>query len=423
MVPSDPFFAKNHPDLEITGLSSGVGGWIGRRPFLNGDPVFPGSTPDEVRKSRDEVVGRFSSGELKIADIPDPGRLAPTIDSWHMPVDRVIGMCLGVAIGDGLGNTSEGMLPRDRRNRFGIIKNYLPNWNAGGRPLGLPSDDTQLTFRGLKVMLEKGRLCTKDLAQAFSQRPIFGIGRTMRGWLTAYEEAGDGWKARQHSAGNGAVMRVVGLFAPHAWTSGPGGVIGKPRREPTWVWDVIRGSALTHDDPTSTGACVGFSALLDFLLGCKSPPQPDEIVDAYVTASRQIEGEQRLVSKVPGSGYRGPCWRLTAEVSKVIDAEPLQAGEQWYSGAFLLETMPTTIHLIARYRNDPQECLVRAVNDTWDNDTIASMCGAAMGALHGRSAFCAEWLDGLLGRTASDNDGAIGELLSRLEVYAGSGDR
>lgn len=60
--------------------------------------------------------------------------------------DRIRGMLLGLAIGDALGNTSEGMLPSDRHSRYGEIRYFLPNHHAGGREVGLPSDDTQLAF-------------------------------------------------------------------------------------------------------------------------------------------------------------------------------------------------------------------------------------------------------------------------------------
>jgi hypothetical protein len=60
--------------------------------------------------------------------------------------DRIRGMLIGLAIGDSLGNTTEGQLPSDRRERYGEVRDYLPNWYAGNRSVGVPSDDTQLTF-------------------------------------------------------------------------------------------------------------------------------------------------------------------------------------------------------------------------------------------------------------------------------------
>jgi ADP-ribosyl-[dinitrogen reductase] hydrolase len=71
----------------------------------------------------------------------------------------------------------------------------------------------------------------------------------------------------------------------------------------------------------------------------------------------------------------------------------------WYSGAYLLETVPTVIYILMRHGHDPEEAIVRAVNDTKDNDTVAAIVGAAVGALHGRSGLPARWIDNLLGRT------------------------
>jgi ADP-ribosylglycohydrolase len=51
------------------------------------------------------------------------------------------------------------------------------------------------------------------------------------------------------------------------------------------------------------------------------------------------------------------------------------------------------------------------VNDTDDNDTIAAIVGAAVGALHGAQALPRPWLSGLLGRTTAANDGAVFRLV------------
>ena len=59
--------------------------------------------------------------------------------------DRVRGMLLGLAIGDSLGNTSEGMKPAERHRVYGPIRDYLPNRREDMLPVGLPSDDSQLT--------------------------------------------------------------------------------------------------------------------------------------------------------------------------------------------------------------------------------------------------------------------------------------
>ena len=49
----------------------------------------------------------------------------------------------------------------------------------------------------------------------------------------------------------------------------------------------------------------------------------------------------------------------------------LEAAELWYSGAYLLETVPTALHVLMRHCEDPEEAIVRAVNDT--KTTIPSL--------------------------------------------------
>ncbi len=60
---------------------------------------------------------------------------------------------------------------------------------------------------------------------------------------------------------------------------------------------------------------------------------------------------------------------------------------------------------------DPEEAIVRAVNDTKDNDTVAAIVGAAVGALHGEAALPARWKAGLLGCTRESDDGRVFDLL------------
>jgi ADP-ribosylglycohydrolase len=77
--------------------------------------------------------------------------------------------------------------------------------------------------------------------------------------------------------------------------------------------------------------------------------------------------------------------------------------------AVVIETVPGVAQ-------DPEAAIVQAINDTWDNDTIAAVVGAPMGALHGEDALPRRWRDGLLGRTSYDDDGHISRLLDRAEA-------
>jgi ADP-ribosylglycohydrolase len=62
------------------------------------------------------------------------------------------------------------------------------------------------------------------------------------------------------------------------------------------------------------------------------------------------------------------------------------------------------------------------VNDTKDNDTVAAIVGAAVGALHGEGALPARWVRDLLGRTGAEDDGRVFELLDgAVERFLGDG--
>jgi ADP-ribosylglycohydrolase len=70
------------------------------------------------------------------------------------------------------------------------------------------------------------------------------------------------------------------------------------------------------------------------------------------------------------------------------------------------------LHIVAQHGNDPHEAMLVAVNDTRDNDTIAAIVGAAMGAAHGTQWIPAEWREQLLGRVNGDDDGKVFALIN-----------
>ena len=320
--------------------------------------------------------------------------------------ERVEGMMLGLAIGDALGRPTEGRKPAERRAKHGEVRTYVIGRRAK-EAVGLPSDDTQMAFWTLEQLLEDGELDPERLGELFSTREIFGMGQTVSKFRRQFKKKTPWYKSGPASAGNGALMRIAPVVIPHLM-----------RPSPRWWEDAALAAMLTHNDAGSTACCVAFVAMLWDLLAMDEAPEPSWWLERYVEVASQLEGD--AVYKPRGGRWEGlfagPIHEYVAQGMRWVEREQVDtvdACDAFYSGAYLLETMPCVILLLTRYGHDPQEAIVRAVNDTKDNDTIAAIVGAAVGALHGRAALDEAWISGLTGRTMSDDDGRVFELLEQ----------
>jgi ADP-ribosyl-[dinitrogen reductase] hydrolase len=348
--------------------------------------------------------GHIALERAPLLDQPPPPITTP--DRWT----RVEGMLLALAVGDSLGNSSEAMAPADRWAMHGEIRDFLPNPYLGARRVGTPSDDTQLAFWTLEELVERGHLDPERLANRFSASRIFGIGRTVREFVRNFKDEGSPWwAAGPESAGNGALMRIAPVLVPH---------VEKPT--PALWADAAIAGMLTHNDRASTASCVAFVGLLWDLLRRDAGPPPAAAwwLDTFVARLRPLEGRTHYASRSPDPRYSG--W--TGSLADFLDEHVRRALAEgrsaraacdgWHSGAYLLETVPSALYILCRHGHDPEEAIVRAANDTWDNDTVAAIVGAAVGELHGVEALPQRWRDGLLGRTRADDDGRVFELIA-----------
>jgi len=341
------------------------------------------------------------TGRMRCEQAPILSRTPAPLDRSGTALrDRVEGMLLGLAIGDALGNTTESLTRAQRRRRHGEVRDYLPNVHAGGA-FGVPSDDTQMAFWTLRRLPADGELKPARLAREFCRHRIFGIGRTVRAFIRSHKDDGmPWWQAGQHTAGNGALMRIAPVLLPH---------LAQPSRA---LWsDVAIAAMITHNERAAIGSCVALVEMLWALLRRDAPPPRGWWVDGFTRTLREVEGDvPRYAPRAPGLTGPVTLWSFTRRhLHSALDRDldTAAACDGWYSGAYLLETVPSVLYILERHGHDPEEAIVRAVNDTKDNDTVAAIVGAAVGALHGRSALPARWVEGLLGRTGEDDDGEV----------------
>jgi ADP-ribosylglycohydrolase len=350
--------------------------------------------------------------ELSRIDIRKGNVFDSKTEPRDIDFDKVRGMLLGLAVGDSLGATTESMLPEKRHKRHGDITDYLPNEHANGQRVGLPTDDTQMTFWTLEQILNDGRFRPGKVAEIFcSGRRIYGIGGSVREFIANYKQNNKPWyEAGVKSAGNGALMRIPSVLVPHI-------------EEPSTPWiDTALASLITHNDSASISACVSFNKMLWELLEMNDPPNPNWWIDTYVNTAKRLEDDDSYKPRKPSVKYEYPegttLWKFAdREVRGAyqMDLSSYRACEFWYSGAYLLETLPSVLYILMRYQDDPEEAIIRAVTDTKDNDTIGAIVGAAVGALHGVSNLPERWISDLSGRTQSSDNNRIFELLNEAE--------
>jgi ADP-ribosylglycohydrolase len=311
--------------------------------------------------------------------------------------EKVEGMLLGLAIGDSLGAPSEGKLPQERRERYGIVTNY----SQGRRGLGMGTDDTQLAFWTLEQIIEDRGLVPEHLARKFCEHHIWGRGSTTSRFLDNYRDRHVPWHhAGPDSLGNGALMRIAPIVVPYL------------RKPAASMWaDAAIDTMITHNSFGNIASCVAFVKLLWLLLGMKSAPEPVWWINKFCATAQPLEGTTQYRPENPKhGGYQGPLWQFTRNVCeealrKGLDTE--EACSWWGSGANLFETVPSVLYILAKHGHNPEEAIIRAVNDTKDNDTAGAVVGAAVGALHGLEAIPERWLKGLKGIIREGGGGAV----------------
>jgi ADP-ribosylglycohydrolase len=348
----------------------------------------------------------FENGHIDLQPSPLFNTPPPPLPA-ELDFERIEGMLLGLAIGDALGNTSESLTPQKRLSLHGEIRDYLPNPRAQDQTMGLPSDDTQMAFWTLEQMIADNGFIPENVAARFCQKRIIGISDTVKEFIANYRlRQLPWWQCGAKSAGNGALMRIAPMLIPYL------------RNTNADIWtDTALCGMITHNDSASLSACLAFVNLLWQVLPKEGRISPSWWLETFLSISKDLERRHDYRSRsLIHLNYQGSLSQFVEEnVNLAYQQEltVLEACNTWLSGSYLLETVPSVLYILMRHGNDPEEAIVRAVNDTWDNDTTAAIVGAVVGALHGKSQLPERWLKNLSGRTNTSDDEKIYQVIDQ----------
>jgi ADP-ribosylglycohydrolase len=318
--------------------------------------------------------------------------------------DKVVNMLLGVAIGDSLGYPVERLSPEERLKKYGLITSYV-----NGR--ALPSDDTQLTFDTVKVILEHGRVVPWELARIFASHRISGMGRTVKEFLRNYRERGLPWyRTGVKRPSNGAIMRISPVIIPNLKT------------KENYLVDAVLDTLITHNEPLAIASSVAFADVLWNVINSNGRIDAKRIIERFVLVISKLTGDKKYKTRERAKvRYEGPASEfIRDQVYYALDRglSVQELSKTIGSGGYLLETVPNALFIFVRYLDDPQRGIIEAVNFTKDSDTIASIVASAFGALYGRQAFREEWMRQLPGKLLKHGqDGEVFQLLNCIKAF------
>lgn len=280
--------------------------------------------------------------------------------------DRFLGSLLGLAVGDAVGASFEGLSAAYMSENFRTGRELIAAVSLGDLCY---TDDTQMTIGVAETLVRHGRIDTPHLCKCFAKNfdPNRGYGGGARAVLYAMKKGHDHRYLAENyfpggSYGNGGAMRVapVGLFF---------------RQNHEQLWEQAKLSALpTHVHPLG----IEGAQVLALAIG---------IASEMKEYSKQ-EFFQQLIARCHSHAYRGPLRRAK-------DLDDIKDLGLFGNGIEAPESVVTAIATFGLTPNCYESTITNAVFLGGDTDTIAAMAGAISGAYLGVDAIPTQLIEGL----------------------------
>jgi len=273
-------------------------------------------------------------------------------------LDRAQGCLLGQLAGDALGGIVEFQTQAEIRKRYPDGVRELADGGTWNTLAGQPTDDSEMALMLARSLVEEGTYnpeCARQAYRFWIDSAPFDCGATissaLRGTLNPSSQA------------NGALMRVSPL-----------GIFGA-RHDIKQVAEWARqDAALTHPNPVCLQANALYAAAVARAIetGCS----PATLYASILFWAHEWKVEPSLLAAIESAAQSPPAEYV------------LQMG--WVPTAFQ-NALWQLLHAPSL-----EEGVVDTIMRGGDTDTNAAICGALLGAVHGRSAVPAQWQDCVL---------------------------
>ena len=323
-----------------------------------------------VARPWDQVRDRTAKGDASPFGLvrPVPGR---TIRNSQL-LQHAQGCILGQLIGDALGAQVEFRSGPSIRSEYTNGVRDL----AGGGPYdtlaGQPTDDSEMALMLARCLVREGRYDAGAALDAYLHwwdSSPFDYGGTTSAALEAAKR-GKSRKQRldfaarsalQDSEANGSLMRISPL-----------GIFGWSNSVDAAAW-ARQDSGITHPNPACREACAALVASITAALG-----------GADAGSCYQVSLQE---------AGRGGHAAVATALKRAADAPPERLDD--HRAGWVLIALQNAFYRLL-HSESFEEALVETLACGGDTDTNAAICGALLGAVHGREAIPARWRHAVL---------------------------
>lgn len=289
-------------------------------------------------------------------------------------LNRAQGCLLGQLAGDSLGSLVEFQSPSSIIRRYGEGPHMLEDGGTWYTIAGQPTDDSELALALARSLVVSGDYDPDDVAKAYARwygSAPFDIGRTTDRALSAASRALHADRppapaaheaADPDSQANGALMRISPL-----------GIFDAGSRHSRAFTLARIDASLTHPNPVCRDASGIMAAVLSHAIRNGGTPR-----EVY-----------RFVLELVRTEDVADSVRAAVERANVLPPDCWSGHRGW-----VLVALQNAFYELLQSQN-AEEGIRRTVRRGGDTDTNAAIAGALLGAVHGRDAIPAKWIDRL----------------------------
>ncbi len=271
---------------------------------------------------------------------------------------RAQGCLLGQLAGDALGSLVEFHTPEQIRKEYPKGVRDLADGGTWNTIAGQPTDDSEMALMLARMLVEQGRYDPEEARKAYvfwlNSGP-FDCGTTVSSGLQG--------RPKSESQANGAMMRVSPL-----------GIYGANHDLQQVAEWAKQDAALTHSHPVCKQANALFTMAIAHAIG--TGIEAHDLHEQIVIWANEMGAEDSLMGAITGAAEAPPA-------------------DYVHQQGWVLIAFRNALWQLLHTQN-LEEAVVDTVMRGGDTDTNAAISGALLGAVYGRDAVPARWINCLL---------------------------